>query len=74
LHEGLPFRILGLDSDSGSEFLNALPVEYCAALLVTSLDAGHRTGPGLLCSDPGNPHEPLRKRNGLAERDEMPAR
>lgn len=29
LHEGLPFRILGLDSDSGSEFLNTPLVEYC---------------------------------------------
>ena len=35
LHEGLPFRILGLDSDSGSEFLNAPLVEYCAAQRIT---------------------------------------
>ena len=35
LHEGLPFRILGLDSDSGSEFLNAPLVEYCAAHRIT---------------------------------------
>ncbi|MBV9599263.1 MAG: hypothetical protein JOZ87_20660 [Chloroflexi bacterium] len=34
-HEGLPFRILGLDSDSGSEFLNAPLVEYCAAQRIT---------------------------------------
>jgi hypothetical protein len=35
LQEGLPFRILGLDSDSGSEFLNAPLVEYCAAQRIT---------------------------------------
>jgi len=35
LHEGLPFKILGLDSDSGSEFLNAPLVEYCAAHRIT---------------------------------------
>src|SRR5258708_39974400 len=35
LHEGLPFRILGLDSDSGSEFLNKPLVEYCAAHRIT---------------------------------------
>jgi hypothetical protein len=35
LHEGLPFRILGLDSDSGSEFLNKPLVEYCAAERIT---------------------------------------
>jgi len=34
-HEGLPFRILGLDSESGSEFLNRPLVEYCAAQRVT---------------------------------------
>jgi Integrase core domain len=35
LREGLPFKILGLDSDSGSEFLNAPLVEYCAAQRIT---------------------------------------
>jgi len=35
LHDGLPFRILGLDSDSGSEFLNTPLVEYCAAQRIT---------------------------------------
>ena len=31
LHEGLPFRVLGVDFDSGSEFLNRPLVDYCAA-------------------------------------------
>ena len=30
LQEGLPFNLLGLDSDSGSEFLNNTLVDYCA--------------------------------------------
>jgi len=29
VHEGLPFKILGLDSDNGSEFLNKALLEYC---------------------------------------------
>jgi hypothetical protein len=35
LHDGLPFKILGLDSDSGSEFLNAPLLEYCADQRIT---------------------------------------
>jgi hypothetical protein len=35
VHEGLPFKILGLDSDNGSEFLNASLVEYCADQHIT---------------------------------------
>src|SRR6266568_3533325 len=31
----MPCRILGLDSDSGSEFLNAPLVDYCAAQRIT---------------------------------------
>jgi hypothetical protein len=30
LHEGLPFKIRGLDSDCGSEFLNTALIAYCA--------------------------------------------
>jgi hypothetical protein len=35
LHTGLPFRILGLDADNGSEFLNAALLEYCADQHIT---------------------------------------
>src|SRR5579859_1795399 len=35
VHEGLPFRILGLDSDNGSEFLNAPLLKYCADQHIT---------------------------------------
>ena len=35
LQEGLPFRMLGLDSDSGSEFLNTMLIEYCAEQHIT---------------------------------------
>ena len=35
LHDGLPFKILGLDSESGSEFLNAPLLEYCADQRIT---------------------------------------
>jgi hypothetical protein len=35
LREGLPFRILGLDSDNGSEFLNTPMLEYCADQRIT---------------------------------------
>ena len=31
----LPFKMLGLDSDSGSELLNGPLVEYCAAQRIT---------------------------------------
>jgi hypothetical protein len=35
LQEGLPFKILGLDSDSGSEFLNSALIEYCTNQHIT---------------------------------------
>jgi hypothetical protein len=35
LQRGLPFTILGLDSDSGSEFLNTALVDYCANQHIT---------------------------------------
>jgi integrase-like protein len=35
LHEGLPFKIRGLDSDSGSEFLNNALISYCADQHIT---------------------------------------
>jgi hypothetical protein len=35
LHDGLPFKIRGLDSDSGSEFLNTSLLEYCADQRIT---------------------------------------
>jgi hypothetical protein len=35
LHDGLPFKILGLDSDSGSEFLNTSLLAYCADQHIT---------------------------------------
>src|SRR5262249_29475866 len=35
LHERLPFKILGLDSDSGSEFLNSPLLEYCTDQRIT---------------------------------------
>ena len=35
LHEGLPFKIRGLDSESGSEFLNSALIEYCAEQHIT---------------------------------------
>jgi hypothetical protein len=35
LHDGLPFKILGLDSDSGSEFLNTSLLDYCADQRIT---------------------------------------
>jgi hypothetical protein len=35
VHEGLPFKILGLDSDNGSEFLNAPLLKYCADQHIT---------------------------------------
>jgi hypothetical protein len=34
LRHGLPFRLLGIDSDNGSEFLNAHLVRYCRGLKV----------------------------------------
>jgi len=34
LRHGLPFRLLGIDSDNGSEFLNAHLVRYCRGLAV----------------------------------------
>ena len=30
LHRSMPFPLLGIDSDNGSEFINALVVDYCA--------------------------------------------
>jgi hypothetical protein len=35
LQAGLPFKLLGLDSDSGSEFLNSTLIEYCADQHIT---------------------------------------
>jgi hypothetical protein len=35
LQDGLPFKILGLDSDSGSEFLNTTLVDYCTDQHIT---------------------------------------
>jgi hypothetical protein len=35
LHEGLPFKIRGLDSDSGSEFLNTALISNCADQHIT---------------------------------------
>jgi hypothetical protein len=35
LEEGLPFKILGLDSDSGSEFLNSTLLDYCTDQHIT---------------------------------------
>jgi hypothetical protein len=35
LQEGLPFKILGLDSDSGSEFLNTTLLDYCTDQHIT---------------------------------------
>src|SRR5438105_2138178 len=35
LQEGLPFSLLGLDSDSGSEFLNTTLFDYCADQHIT---------------------------------------
>ena len=35
LQRGLPFTILGLDSDSGSEFLNTTLLDYCANQHIT---------------------------------------
>jgi len=35
VHEGLPFKILGLDADNGSEFLNAPLLKYCADQHIT---------------------------------------
>jgi len=32
MRQGLPFRLLGIDSDNGSEFLNAHLVRYCKGL------------------------------------------
>jgi hypothetical protein len=34
MRHGLPFRLLGIDSDNGSEFLNAHLVRYCRGLAV----------------------------------------
>jgi hypothetical protein len=34
MRQGLPFRLLGIDSDNGSEFLNAHLVQYCEGLQV----------------------------------------
>lgn len=34
MRQGLPFRLLGIDSDNGSEFLNAHLVRYCKGLEV----------------------------------------
>jgi hypothetical protein len=34
MRQGLPFRLLGIDSDNGSEFLNAHLVKYCRGLEV----------------------------------------
>lgn len=34
MRQGLPFRLLGIDSDNGSEFLNAHLVRYCRGLAV----------------------------------------
>jgi transposase InsO family protein len=34
MRHGLPFRLLGIDSDNGSEFLNAHLVRYCKGLQV----------------------------------------
>ena len=30
LHKSMPFPLLGIDSDNGSEFINNLVVDYCA--------------------------------------------
>jgi hypothetical protein len=35
VHDELPFKILGLDSDNGSEFLNGALLEYCAQQRIT---------------------------------------
>ena len=35
VQEGLPFKILGLDSDSGSEFLNSTLLDYCTDQHIT---------------------------------------
>src|ERR671932_1322166 len=35
LREGLPFALLGLDSDSGSEFLNTALMDYCTDQRIT---------------------------------------
>jgi hypothetical protein len=35
VRDGLPFRLRGLDSDSGSEFLNSALIEYCAEQHIT---------------------------------------
>jgi hypothetical protein len=41
VRDGLPFRLRGLDSDSGSEFLNSALIEYCAEQHITFTADGH---------------------------------
>jgi Integrase core domain len=66
LHEGLPFRILGLDSDSGSEFLNAPLVKYCAANRITFTRARpYRKNDSCFVELCGYPHNSIYADSGI---------
>jgi hypothetical protein len=65
LQRGLPFTILGLDSDSGSEFLNTNLIAYCADQHITyTRGRPYRKNDGCYVELCGYPHNSIFSKPG----------